>query len=114
MVKGISVAKCQKEYRRSNLRITNTQFCAGKEGVDSCRGFFCLFKFFFKFNFNCFKIKGDSGGPVISKEVMSDGQIHTYLAGIVSYGPIACGFGLGYGVYTKVAAYTDWIEKNAM
>ena len=33
------------------------------------------------------------------------------VAGIVSFGPSACGKAVP-GVYTKVANYLDWIEKN--
>jgi secreted trypsin-like serine protease len=48
--------------------------------------------------------RGDSGGPLM-KQV--DGS--WTLVGIVSYGDIGCS---GFGVYTKVSAYYDWITTN--
>ncbi|XP_055389921.1 trypsin-2-like [Condylostylus longicornis] len=63
--------------------ITDGMFCAANGVKDSCQG--------------------DSGGPVIF-----DGVIN----GIVSWGK-GCGI-IGYpGVYTNVAVYKDWIEKNS-
>lgn len=54
---------------------------------------------------------GDSGGAVTSLEVIGS-TIYTYLGGIISYGPTACGDGPFSGVFTKVAAYIPWIETN--
>lgn len=94
-ITGKSNAECQANYDaiRGGVTITDKQFCAGMAGVDSCRG--------------------DSGGPVISVESVG-GQVYTYLAGIVSFGPTACGQGEASGVYTKVAAYIPWIEANTI
>ena len=47
---------------------------------------------------------GDSGGPV----VFTDNP--NYLVGIVSWGRASCTGDAKPGVYTRVAAYTDWIE----
>ncbi|MCY1704252.1 serine protease [Deinococcus sp. SL84] len=46
---------------------------------------------------------GDSGGPLAQSYEGS-----TYVLGIVSYGPQEC---RGYGVYTRVNAYLDWIRS---
>lgn len=48
--------------------------------------------------------QGDSGGPLMK---LVDG--FWTLVGIVSYGDINC---FGYGVYTDVSAYYDWIIAN--
>eukprot|EP01105_Mastigella_eilhardi_P005502 TRINITY_DN17200_c0_g1_i1.p1 TRINITY_DN17200_c0_g1~~TRINITY_DN17200_c0_g1_i1.p1 ORF type:complete len:379 (-),score=96.73 TRINITY_DN17200_c0_g1_i1:95-1231(-) len=56
--------------------------CAGVGGADSCQG--------------------DSGGPLLKDGVQF---------GIVSYGT-GCGSASYPGVYTKVAAYYDWIQKT--
>ncbi|MBV9346265.1 MAG: trypsin-like serine protease, partial [Gammaproteobacteria bacterium] len=59
--------------------------CAGAAGRKSCLG--------------------DSGGPV----VFTNGR-PTYLVGIVSWGKTNCAGDVMPGVYTRVAAYTDWID----
>ena len=51
--------------------------------------------------------KGDSGGPLLLK---GEGTERIQI-GIVSYGPRNCGSGLP-GVYTRVSAYIDWIQRN--
>jgi secreted trypsin-like serine protease len=38
-----------------------------------------------------------------------DGTSRYYVAGVVSYGPQACGTKDWPGVYTRVSKYTDWI-----
>lgn len=48
--------------------------------------------------------QGDSGGPLMKK---FNGK--WTLVGVVSYGDQGC---YGYGVYTKVTSYYDWIMKN--
>lgn len=48
--------------------------------------------------------QGDSGGPLMKKINGS-----WTLVGIVSYGDSYC---CGFGVYTKVIEYYDWIIKN--
>lgn len=65
---------------------SSTQICAGdiKNRKDSC--------------------SGDSGGPLMKNH---NGLWN--LIGIVSYGDGGC---FGYGVYTKVNEYFDWILKN--
>ena len=51
---------------------------------------------------------GDSGGPLIARESISDPM---YLVGIVSFGTKKCGKGLP-GVYTNVTTYIPWILEN--
>ncbi|KAF7662724.1 hypothetical protein LDENG_00227550 [Lucifuga dentata] len=70
--------------------ITNTMLCAGylSGGIDSC--------------------KGDSGGPLIYQDRISGRfQLH----GITSWG-IGCGEKGKPGVYTRVSAFSDWIQAE--
>jgi secreted trypsin-like serine protease len=52
---------------------------------------------------------GDSGGPMV--RTGPDGC--PVLMGLVSYGPNECGSQDAWGVYTRVAGYSDWIARNA-
>ncbi len=81
----IDPSECTRSYD-----VTDKQICAGdfvNGGVDSC--------------------KGDSGGPLI--DISANGDLH--LVGIVSYG-LGCAQKKKPGVYTKVSAYTGWIENQ--
>jgi trypsin len=71
-----------------NGSIKPGMMCAGvKEGgIDACQG--------------------DSGGPLVWRT--SDGPI---LVGVVSSGQ-GCARKLKYGVYTRVSAYRDWIDRT--
>jgi len=62
----------------------NTQICLTGYGKDSCGG--------------------DSGGPAFPE------KSNICLYGIVSYGSFECD---GWGVYTRVPSFKDWIEQNA-
>lgn len=68
---------------------TDNMFCAGAEGMDSCRQ--------------------DSGGPFTSP-MLGNGQGPFYLTGIVSWGP-PCRQREYKGYYTKVENYVDWIKE---
>lgn len=51
---------------------------------------------------------GDSGGPLLHRE---SADAPWYQVGVVSFGTKLCGVGKA-GVYTKVAAFTDWILQT--
>ncbi|XP_037729713.1 melanization protease 1 [Drosophila subpulchrella] len=88
----VSTDVCNQRYSSQRRTVTANQLCAGGvEGVDSCRG--------------------DSGGPLLLEDY-SNGYSNYYIAGVVSYGPTPCGLKGWPGVYTRVAAYMDWIENN--
>ncbi|XP_038046726.1 serine protease 33-like [Patiria miniata] len=68
-------------------------FCAGvpEGGVDACTG--------------------DSGGPVMRQMTVADGSKRWVQIGIVSWGE-GCAVEGRYGIYTRLSAYTDWIESH--
>ncbi|CAF0790987.1 unnamed protein product [Brachionus calyciflorus] len=68
--------------------LSSTQFCAGYNYAGTVRD-------------SC---QGDSGGPLVTKE-----GSNYVLAGVVSFGGQSCD---GYGVYTNVRSYVDWIQKT--
>lgn len=68
--------------------LPDTAVCAGAEGRDAC--------------------DGDGGGPLVCEKNGS-----WYQVGIVSFG-IGCGRKNVPGVYTRVSAYEDWIEKTIL
>ncbi|XP_055636348.1 CLIP domain-containing serine protease B4-like [Toxorhynchites rutilus septentrionalis] len=81
--------QCATVYlRQYGITLRDTQLCAGGlAGKDTCTG--------------------DSGGPLMKRI-----KANHFLYGIVSFGPNKCGTKDVPGVYTNVAKYTDWIEKQ--
>ncbi len=84
MVPYVDNATCN-ERESYNGKVLPGMMCAGFHEVDACQG--------------------DSGGPLVLKG--PDGPV---LVGIVSWGE-GCGQKFKYGVYTRVSAYRDWIDK---
>ncbi|XP_044057497.1 mannan-binding lectin serine protease 1 isoform X1 [Siniperca chuatsi] len=90
----VSQDECQASYtsRSVSYNITDNMFCAGffEGGQDTCLG--------------------DSGGAF----VMEDGVSRRWVVfGLVSWGgPEECGSQRVYGVYTRVAKYVEWIQKQ--
>ncbi|SPP88304.1 melanization protease 1 [Drosophila guanche] len=91
-VDTVPLGDCNNRYASQRRTVTSNQICAGGvEGVDSCRG--------------------DSGGPLLLEDY-NEGYSNYYISGVVSYGPTPCGLKGWPGVYTRVAAYLDFIENN--
>ncbi|KAI9584631.1 hypothetical protein GQX74_006526 [Glossina fuscipes] len=85
----VSQENCSKIMRRYGVQLGSTQLCAGGEfGKDTCAG--------------------DSGGPLMYFDRKHSRWV-TY--GVVSYGFTRCGVAGHPAVYTKVAAYSDWIHS---
>ena len=86
-VETIAEAQCAARY--SGKVIGSDQICAGLEmgGKDSCQG--------------------DSGGPL----VVTGAHGCPRQIGIVSWGD-GCAEKSAYGVYTRVSAFADWIQKH--
>ncbi|XP_043210518.1 transmembrane protease serine 2-like [Amphibalanus amphitrite] len=91
-VPTVSRAFCESRHGYGDSFDGDIQVCAGNltGGVDSC--------------------EGDSGGPLACYEAEA-AEPHWYLAGIVSFGD-GCGKPLKPGVYTRVAAFYDWIVRT--
>ena len=76
--------KCAAQLRVPGALIPDTVVCAGAPARKTCLG--------------------DSGGPVVMK------GFPNYLVGVVSWGSEDCTVDNAPGVYTRVAAYSRWIE----
>lgn len=55
--------------------------------------------------------QGDSGGPLLFMRVNEKAEVIYYQGGLVSYGR-QCALANFPGVYTRVAAYIDWISQT--
>lgn len=80
----ITTQECQDVYDGNNYQVDDTNICTAVTGKDTCQG--------------------DSGGPLI----VADERDRAIITGITSWGK---GCGTHPGVYTKVMAYTDWINS---
>ncbi|XP_055840657.1 uncharacterized protein LOC129908281 [Episyrphus balteatus] len=74
------------------VEVTETLICAGSYITDACQG--------------------DSGGPMMMPQ-LEDRIFRYYIIGLVSYGYECARAGFP-GVYTRVAAYMQWIKNNMM
>lgn len=83
----VSEEVCKKSYK--GARIDHRVVCAGlpEGGKDSCQG--------------------DSGGPMVAKA--AGGEFKQI--GVVSFGR-GCAEKEAYGVYTRVSAFQDWLQRN--
>ncbi|XP_055614204.1 uncharacterized protein LOC129760571 [Uranotaenia lowii] len=95
-LKSVPIDKCDKDYRaqlgsyggKLSAGVTRTQYCAiGTRTKDGRIGDTC---------------QGDSGGPL---HYSKDDRFH--LVGVTSFG---LGCGGAASIYTRVAAFVDWIE----
>ncbi|XP_064211535.1 serine protease grass isoform X1 [Tribolium castaneum] len=86
----VPLEECKRLYK-TTANLNERQLCAGGKNKDSCGG--------------------DSGGPL---QVMGRifGETRIVQQGIVSFGPRNCGSSYLPGVYTRVAAFMDWILDN--
>jgi secreted trypsin-like serine protease len=88
-VPAVSIADCKKLMAPPYMEEPLTKICAGyiDGSKDACRG--------------------DSGGPLFRR---SGDEFE--LIGVVALGPL-CYEAKGYGVYTRVAKFVDWIKENS-
>lgn len=86
---------CKEANKDRKHVVTSNMFCAGyaEGGRDACRG--------------------DSGGPLAIKNSPTGKKRDRrwVLAGVVSWG-IGCGIPGKYGVYTRVSAFSRWINDH--
>ncbi|EDV92748.1 serine protease easter [Drosophila grimshawi] len=78
--------KCQKKYAERNVQIVPSHLC-GAPNADECHG--------------------NSGGPLM---LLHDNAY--LLGGLLSFGPVLCPNRDHPDIYTRVAAYTEWIIEN--
>ena len=125
-LKEIELEDCQRRYdqflssgrQRRRAHLTENQMCAGDDKVfleeicvkGPCKASWRIWPLCRCHSWRYFQADacgGDSGGPLL----YLNSYYNWMVAGIVSFGPSACGKAVP-GVYTKVANYLDWIEKN--
>lgn len=90
----LSRSECEKQYlgtRNFDAGVQDSQLCIGsvRGGQDACQG--------------------DSGGPI---QVITEPKGCTYDVLAVTSTGAACGIGRSPSIYTRVASYIDWIEKE--
>jgi secreted trypsin-like serine protease len=81
----VSFDQCVRKYDEYEIPLRHTQFCAGAQNRDTCRG--------------------DSGAPTMRFNPVRQAY---EVVGITSIGSTKCGTGIP-GVYTRVEAFVDWI-----
>ena len=91
----VNQTTCKEAYKEKDFILTSNMFCAGyrKGGGDACQG--------------------DSGGPLAIKNSPTGKRYDRrwVLAGVVSFG-MGCGKAGRYGVYTRVSAFSRWINDH--
>jgi secreted trypsin-like serine protease len=90
----VPLGECKVIYKNLPTPITlnDNQICAGgKRSSDFCGG--------------------NGGGPLHALGLLF-GEVRRVQQGIVSFGPTRCGEEPIPGVYTRVAAYMDWVLDN--
>ena len=81
---------CRQLWSTVGVQILDSMLCAGTQSPETS---------------SC---QGDSGGAL----VVADGYGGYVQAGIVSFGAPVCNDASRFSVYTRVAAYIDWIEQT--
>lgn len=108
----LDLDRCKNAFSEDeDIIINNNQVCSGilSGGFDTCQGGelkYFLVETDIRTNNFCF---ADSGGPL--QIISSDNKCVYEILGITSFGS-ACGISGAPSVYTRVAAYLDWIENK--
>lgn len=109
----INNPQCNSYFEEGKLDqgIVSSQLCAGvlSGSKDTCNGgeSDILKQNLVSINKNVFP---DSGGPI--QITMPGNGCLFYIVGITSFGSPFCGQKNSPGVYTRVSAYTEWIEDK--
>ena len=87
----VNAETCTTAYRILGYTMTANMLCAGYQqgGQDACAG--------------------DSGGPLIIREIEGNEASQWIQVGIISWGK-GCAQADAYGVYTHVAIYKSWVD----
>lgn len=94
MINVIPLDDCKKKYKKTDICVTETQFCneGNKNGAETC--------------------VGDSGGPSFARVTNNSVERHTQF-GIVSVKRgKTCGSNQMPTIFTKVYSYINWIVDH--